>query len=450
MSDHASITDALAQLGASSLTEDLVARHIRPLFSRALARSEIYLANHALGRPLDQTARDVQEALDLWYTNMDEAWTLWLAEMDAFRSRIARLINCPRADAIIPKTSAGQGLRAVLNAHGTLGGPTLTRPINVVATRGEFDSVDFTLRAYVAKRRAKITWVDPDDAGLFSPSAIADAITPTVDLVVVSQVVFSTGQILGDLKPIADVVHAVGGHLLVDCYHAAGVIPIDFDNSGADFAIGGNYKYTRGGPGACWLAVHPRHLIDEPRSLTRRHAMFTLDTGWFAKGDRWLFLRDDDPALAAGGDAWLENTPAVLPFYQARAGLQFTLGVGVDRLRRYSLELQAYLRDRLASCGVKAWDFGLSNPPGHGGFLLLPSSDPRAAVAALKARGVNVDARATPAPADASSYRSTLTQGDRSVRASATSPGFLRVGPDLLTTRDELDRAARLIAETLA
>lgn len=429
------IADAIAPLGSAPLTEEAIARHIRPLFSRSLTRPEIYLSNHALGRPLDQTAHDISEALDHWYNRMDTAWEPWLAEMNAFRARVARLIGCPRPDAVVPKATAGQGLRAVLNSHGTPGTPAIAKPIHVVATRGEFDSIDFILRTYAARGRARITWVEPEPTGLFKPEKIIEAIGMTVDLVVLSQVVFGTGQIMGGIKKIAAAIHAVGGHLLLDCYHAAGVIPLNFNDSGADFAIGGSYKYVRGGTGACWLAIHPRHLIDQPRPATRRHALATLDTGWFAKHDCWSWDRGDEATLASGGDAWLESTPAILPFYQARAGLEFTLAVGVERLRAYSLQQQAYLRDRLVAAGVKLWDIDADNEPGHGGFLLIPRPDWANAAATLKARGLNVDGRPTPRPPSAPS--------------DAPAPGCLRLSPDLLTTRDEMDRAARIIADVL-
>jgi len=96
-----------------SLEKSFLVRSIHPLFSRVLQREESYLANHSLGRPLDQTATDVQQALALWYDDMDGAWDHWLAEIQSFRGRAARLIHAPREDCIIPKSSAGQGLRAI-------------------------------------------------------------------------------------------------------------------------------------------------------------------------------------------------------------------------------------------------------------------------------------------------------------------------------------------------
>ena len=94
-------------LGDSALDEALIARTIRPLFSRALAPGRpVYLANHSLGRPPDRTATEVQSALDAWYREMGEAWDEWLAARERFRALTAELVGAPGADSIVPKTSA--------------------------------------------------------------------------------------------------------------------------------------------------------------------------------------------------------------------------------------------------------------------------------------------------------------------------------------------------------
>ena len=116
MSATIAMTDAVAALGPGALSEDSLRLHIFPLFSRTLAAPGIYLANHSLGRPLDQTEDDLREGFQLWQSKLGNAWDAWLAEEHAHRSRIAQLIHAPRPDCIIPKVSAGQGLRTVLNA----------------------------------------------------------------------------------------------------------------------------------------------------------------------------------------------------------------------------------------------------------------------------------------------------------------------------------------------
>ena len=61
-------------MSAPILDEDWLRANVWPRFSRALARKEIYLANHSLGRPPDRMAEDVRSAIDAWYHDLDGAW----------------------------------------------------------------------------------------------------------------------------------------------------------------------------------------------------------------------------------------------------------------------------------------------------------------------------------------------------------------------------------------
>src|SRR5260221_6627649 len=122
------------------------------------------------------------------------------------------------------------------------------------------------------------------------------------DLVVLSSVMFRTGEVVRHLLKLIHEAHAAGALVLLDVYHHAGVIPLDLAALEADFAIGGSYKYLRGGPGACWLYVRPG-LIDSMR---------TLDTGWFSENDVVSYLRPGPPELGARGGAWVQATPAVV------------------------------------------------------------------------------------------------------------------------------------------
>lgn len=429
-----SISSAVHAMGKGPLTQAALVSHVHPLFSRVLARNgktgEMYLANHSLGRPLDMMALDVQRALDAWYSDLDGAWGPWFAEMNAYRAAIAQLIGCARWDCVVPKTAAGQGLRAVLNALPATG----SRPV-VLSTSSEFDSIDFILRTYAMKGEielrtvpARATSHGQSSLPFVDPQDIIDRIRTAnaPRLVVVSHVVFATGQVVDGLSAIVREAHLRGAMVLVDTYHSAGVLPLHFDSVGADFAVGGNYKYTRGGPGACWLCVHPKHLTtvedageSKPLAAVLKPTMRTLDTGWFAKKDTFKYERPDQPLLASGGDAWLESTPAILPFYQARSGLHLTLAIGVERLRAYSLGQQAFLRQQLRQRGVQVVE---RDPATAGGFLLLPQANAPAFCDNLKAAGVNADARG----------------------------GFVRLCPDLLNTEAEMVEAGNRIAGVLA
>jgi kynureninase len=396
---------------AGALTPALVEEHIAPLFSLTLRaeglRGETYLANHSLGRPLDQMCTDVHAALDLWYARMDHSWyddDGWLAEMNLWRSGTARLVGLPSYDCVVPKVSAGQGLRAVLNA--LLG----QRPINIVSTTGEFDSIDFILKTYASKGAATVKWVEPSrsDHGvpLYDAGDIVSAIDGETDVVVFSRVFYMTAQILAGFHDVVEAAHANGALVVCDLFHAAGVVPLDMQSEGYDFAVGGSYKYLRGGPGACWLAIHPS---------TFDRGLRSLDTGWFAKADTFEFRRPVEPRFKDRGDGWLESTPSILTPYQARSGLEFALEVGVDRLRPYSLERLALMRETFKSQGIDMYTPEF--PDSYGGFTLLPHKHATGLWKSLAEKGVNVDARL----------------------------GFVRFGPDLLNTEGDFERAASIV-----
>jgi len=357
------------------LDEGWLRASVWPRFSRVLQRKEIYLANHSLGRPPDRMAEDLRGAIDAWYRDMDGAWDVWMEGRQRFRLLTSNLLGAPAASCIVPKTSAGQGLRAVLNA--------LPGKPRVLTTDAEFDSLDFILRVYRDKDRIQLKAL-PFDAFKFEDC----------DLVVVSTVAFRNGKPFEGVRELVKTAHAKGAKVLLDVYHHAGVLPLDLAALDADFAVGGSYKYLRGGPGACWLYVHPRH-----------HSLRTLDTGWFAKKDVFAYARPEPPQFAPGGDAWLESTPPVLAPFQALAGLELTLELGVKRICEYSQSQKALLKSLLPV-------------EDHGGaFVVLRHPGAAALAAELEREGVKGDARGE----------------------------YLRLCPDYLNSRAELEYAAQIV-----
>ena len=397
------VREAIAALGEGELTEDAVQQHIAPLFSRVLATERVYLANHSLGRPLDAMAEDVAEATALWYSKLGNAWDEWTEAIEAFRGRIAKLIHTPRVDCVVPKTSAGLGLRTVLNA--------LPGKPRVVSTRGEFDSVDVVLKQYAALDRISMKWVEANASGEFSVGPLIDAVKAGADLVVVSLVMFMTAQIVERLDELAEACHQNGARLLVDAYHAIGVIPVDVAAMGADFVIGGSYKYLRGGPGACYLYLSPEVLESGLRPL---------DTGWFANAETFAYQRPEPPIFKPGGDAFLESTPPVLTYYQARSGQEFVLAMGVERLREYSLRQLGALRGYLVEAGVGD-EAILGGDVRHGAFLAIRIKNATETVTKLDERGIVSDARGE----------------------------WLRLCPDCLTRDEELRRAAAALGRLI-
>jgi kynureninase len=176
----------------------------------------------------------------------------------------------------------------------------------------------------------------------------------------------------------------------------------------ADFVIGGSYKYLRGGPGACFLYLSPEILSSGLRPL---------DTGWFAREDTFGYERHDPPLLRAGGDAFLESTPPVLTYYQARSGQQFTLAITVERLRVYRQKQLSQLKHFLSDAGINS----IGGDDDHGAFLCVRHTNASDLAKGIAVSNIIVDSRGE----------------------------WLRLCPDCLTREDELRTATSALHRAL-
>jgi kynureninase len=108
----------------------------------------------------------------------------------------------------------------------------------------------------------------------------------------------------------------------------------------------------------------------------------------------------------------------VLTWYQARSGLEFTLGMRVERLRAYSLKQLNALRGYLTDAGVTTVKGGDQD---HGAFLAIPVAKAMDFSARLQREGIICDARGE----------------------------WLRLCPDCLTREEELRCAAATLSRLL-
>ena len=275
-------------------------------------------------------------------------------------------------------------------ASRTTDGPS--RRLRVVTTSGEFHSLDRQLTR-LEEEGVEVTWVPatPRD-GL--AGRVARAIGPGTDLVAISAVLFEDSCVVEDLERVISRAKEVGASVLVDAYHAFNVVPLAW-GAGRDhvFAVAGGYKYAEFGEGICWLRLPPQ------AASSLRPAY----TGWFADFDsldgprRHASTSADAPVApvgyASGSARFAGATFDPTPFYRADAVLDHfdRFALGVEQLRAISLRQTSRIIERLERAGAEVVTPLAAAK--RGGFVAVRVESAASVVAALRERGVFVDAR---------------------------------------------------------
>jgi kynureninase len=154
-------------------------------------------------------------------------------------------------------------------------------------------------------------------------------------LVLFGGINYYTGQFF-DLKAIADAAHNAGAYAGFDLAHAAGNVPLQLHDWGADFACWCSYKYMNSGPGGVsGIFVHEKHFTD--KQLNRF-------AGWwgYRQDKRFLMAPGFNPAIGANG--WQVSTAPILLLALFKASMAiFDAVVDISALREKSLLLTGYL-----------------------------------------------------------------------------------------------------------
>jgi selenocysteine lyase/cysteine desulfurase len=207
---------------------------------------------------------------------------------------------------------------------------------------------------------------------------------------------------MSDIKAISQLGHKHGIPVMVDAYQSAGSIPIDFDEVGADFLVGGFLKYMLGLPGIGFLLVKG----DFSRVPTQ--------TGWFAARDVFAMeIERYDPATDAR--RFEGGTPPVPSLYAAVAGLKLLLEAGLIQAWTHTSTL-----GRLLCTEVENLDGVVITPQRAGSYGVMVSikaTDDIKLVASLEKEGIVASSRG----------------------------GNLRISPHFYNTFEDLERLLKVL-----
>lgn len=156
----------------------------------------------------------------------------------------------------------------------------------------------------------------------------------SIALVMFSGIQYYTGQLF-DMKTITAAARAKNCKVGFDLAHAVGNAPIFLHDWGCDFACWCTYKYLNSGPGNIGGAfVHERHANDA--SLTRL-------VGWWGHRKEDRFEMEHTFIPSPGAQSFMMSNPPVLCTAALRASTDLFKKATMERLRKKSVSLTAYL-----------------------------------------------------------------------------------------------------------
>ena len=332
------LTDAyaLAQDAADPL------RHFRDDFHLPLHNGapQAYFVGNSLGLQPKGARAHVEEALDKWATEAVEGHftgqAQWMTYHGLVREPLANVVGALPHE-VVAMNSLTANLHLMMVSFYQ---PTIERTA-ILVEAGSFPSDRYAVESQLKYRglppHLTLIEVEADEPeGTLSMQAIERAMTehgPKLALILWPGVQYRTGQAF-DLKEITRLGHAAGAAVGFDLAHAAGNLPLQLHDSGADFAVWCNYKYINAGPGAvAGCFVHERHA----QTARPRFA------GWWGNDEAVRFRMDPEFSPTPGADGWQLSNPPILGLAPLRASLDQFARAGMPALRTKSEALTGYL-----------------------------------------------------------------------------------------------------------
>lgn len=199
---------------------------------------------------------------------------------------------------------------------------------------------------------------------------------------------YYTGQWY-DLKAITGTTHRTGAYAGFDLAHAAGNVPVQLHDDGADFAVWCSYKYLNSGPGGPSGAfVHERHASN---------AALPRFAGWWGhdESERFQMKKGFKPMYGAAG--WQLSNAQILSFAAHWASLKIFDAAGIKALREKSVQLTGFLERLLREADPESRHYRIitpADPQARGCQLsLLTGPDGRQLFDRLSQQGVIADWR---------------------------------------------------------
>ncbi len=280
----------------------------------------IYLDGNSLGPPPKAAFAEIEKAMHTeWAEDLITSWNKagWFMLTDTLGAKVAGIVGADDDELVVCDSTS-------VNIYKSLQAALSLRPDRktIVTEAGSFPTDLYMvdgLRNFAPDIDVRLEGVDAPN--------LEDLIDDTTAVVLANQVNYRSGE-LRDVGALTARAHDAGALIVWDLCHSAGVMPVDLNQHGADFAVGCTYKYLNGGPGAPAFVFAARRHHEKLRQPL---------SGWW--GHRQPFAFDVAYEADPGVRKFLCGTQPILSMRALKAGLDVFEQFEISAIRQKSMAL---------------------------------------------------------------------------------------------------------------
>jgi kynureninase len=331
-----------------------------------LPSGKVYLVGHSLGPLSDAASGALANAEEAWADDIVASWNKagWIDLAETTGAKIAPLIGVEAEEVVICDSVS-------VNLFKLIGALAPAIGIKTILVENE----EFPTDQYIAEQAAALLGIEIRKAR--AGEGVRD-LEP--DTLLIKSVSAYRDAALTDVASAERRAEDVGGAIIWDLSHAAGVVSLALNRDGARFATGCTYKYLNAGPGAPSFVYIRKDWAGK---------LATPLPGWL--GHAQPFAMSGDYSPAGGVKRFIAGTPPILSLAALGGALSLFEGISPDLLAAKA----GALGDRLIA-GLVALGLRVVSPTAsaeRGGHVSFLHPDGYAVVRALAAEGVEADYR---------------------------------------------------------
>jgi kynureninase len=287
----------------------------------ALPKKSLYLSGHSLGPMPKSALNKVKSALKCWGKFGVKAWNedKWINLPKIVGAKLAMQIGA-KPDEVIVSDSTSVNLYKALKAalH-------IQSDRKIILTTED----NFPAGLYIAEGVAGFS--NEIKVKAISVLDLEKSIDTDIAVLMLSHVNYRDASVL-DMEKLTYAAHQKGILVIWDLSHSIGILPIQLNQTQADFAVGCTYKYLNGGPGSpAFIYVNAQHHIKVKSPIY----------GWMGHQNPFLF----SPQYQAINNInkFMGGTPSILSLQGLEGALEIYETIDLNQLQALIKKNALYL-----------------------------------------------------------------------------------------------------------